>query len=68
MNTTHFHDKRPNVFLQLSIDDFGDEVMAVVANCTEIPIKQIIISEDTWWTLFDFRGKLLDWQDGHDEE
>jgi hypothetical protein len=68
MNTIHFHDKRPSVFLQLSIDDFGDEVMAVFVNCPEIPHKQIFISEDTWWTLFDFRGKLLDWQDGHDEE
>jgi hypothetical protein len=42
--------------------------MAVKDICPEIPHKQIVISEDTWWTLFDFRGKLLDWQDGHDEE
>jgi hypothetical protein len=68
MDTAYFHDKRPRVFLQLSIDDFGGEVMAVKDISPEIPHKQIIISEDTWWTLFDFRGKLLDWQDGHDEE
>jgi hypothetical protein len=68
MNIVYLRDKRPSVFLQLSIDDFGDEVMAVTDIYPEIPHKQIVISQDTWWTLFDFRGKLLDWQDGHDEE
>jgi hypothetical protein len=68
MQSLYLFGERPSVFVDYVVDDFGDEVMAVIGHFPEIPHRQIIISEDTWWTLFDFRGKLLDWQDGHDEE
>lgn len=41
---------------QLSTDDFGNEVMTVIRRYDDPifdDVEQIVISEGTWWHLFD---------------
>jgi hypothetical protein len=68
MDAFYWTDRRPTIFPKFSTDDFGNLVMAVRDFQDEIPHFQIQISEGTWWHLFDFTDKTLDWENGHDEE
>jgi hypothetical protein len=68
MNAIHLCDRRPYISAKFSIDDFGDEVMAVVSPSPQINRFQIVISEGTFWHLFDLEGKVIDWREGHYEE
>jgi hypothetical protein len=56
------------VSIQVSTDDFGDEVMAVSDLNPDIDMFQIKMNKETWWHLFDFADKVTDWRDGHDAE
>ena len=64
---TYFY-SRPAVFVQVSTDDFGDEVMAVSDLNPDIDMFQIKMHKETWWHLFDFAEKVIDWRDGNDAE
>jgi hypothetical protein len=68
MQISPYYDTRPYVSIQVSTDDFGDEVMAVSDLNPDIDMFQIKMNKETWWHLFDFADKVTDWRDGHDAE
>jgi hypothetical protein len=68
MKTYHYADKRPSIYPQFMMDDFGDEIMTVHEVTPDIDSFQIKMHPDTYWHIFDLSGKVLEWADGHDEE
>lgn len=65
----HFRfEKQPSIHPQFMVDDFGDEIMTVSEVTPNIDSFQIAMHPDTYMHIFDLAGKVLAWQDGHDEE